>query len=309
MSVSDLANKLRQKGSASDVALAELVERLEVEHGSADTQDPQVGEVKVEEDEVRPVPTVNSEALALFAELLAKDPSVSRDDYFDKESQQWDLEGMRHDLEIARSKAAEAAEAKKAKLAEASTAEASSGPDGSALLAELQSLGGVASKEDYFDEESGTWDMEGLQDDLALQKSKHAKKAESQAAPAAAKAAAAGAETESTYTDASGQVVSKGAPHLAHLSDEEYEQARKVAAAQRYIWEATRPEMRKTPAPEVPPRRHEPVPDPEAMLTELMTMAPMAKREDYFDPDSGTWDIEGLSEDLRLSRMKTVVPA
>ncbi|CAJ1357335.1 unnamed protein product, partial [Effrenium voratum] len=43
---------------------------------------------------------------------------------------------------------------------------------GAAWFAELLALDGRADKEDYFDAASGTWDVEGLQDDLRLAKVK-----------------------------------------------------------------------------------------------------------------------------------------
>merc|ERR1719195_1052618 len=41
--------------------------------------------------------------------------------------------------------------------------------------------------------------------------------------------------------------------------------------------------------------------DPESMLAQLRDIDPMASKDDYFDHESMTWDMEGLTEDLDLA--------
>ena len=45
---------------------------------------------------------------------------------------------------------------------------------------------------------------------------------------------------------------------------------------------------------------------PEAQLARLVLLEPDASREDYLDPETGEWDVEGLHEDLAVAREAAV---
>jgi len=110
----------------------------------------------------------------MLAKLIGLDPRVSKEDYFDSESQEWDLEGLREDLALAQEEGG-AESSSNSEQHQPEVAATQGGPtdnpeevDAERIFEELLALDPQVSREDYFDESSGEWDMFGLRDDLAL---------------------------------------------------------------------------------------------------------------------------------------------
>eukprot|EP00854_Cymbomonas_tetramitiformis_P002964 gene2964-3780_t len=102
-------------------------------------------------------------AAELFAELARLDPRVGRDDYYDAAWETWDMEGLQGDLKIAKGEAPSAGHPEEGGPAGAGTSAAE-------LFAELARVDPRVEREDYYDAEGETWDMEGLQGDLKIAK-------------------------------------------------------------------------------------------------------------------------------------------
>jgi len=151
---------------------------------------------------------------ALWTELSGMDGEVTKEDYFDEEAGEWDTHGLQDDLALAR----------QAKVAEAGPPAAPAEPqataagavgegtleDPEAMLAHLSTFDPNVLKQDYFDDESGEWDTEGLKEDLRLAKegaaasvqARETPAAETPATPAAAPAAAPAAEVSGSAMEA-----------------------------------------------------------------------------------------------------------
>jgi len=100
----------------------------------------------------------NEDPERLFAQLSELDADAKREDYYDSGSMRWDLAGLRDDLDLCLGK----------DVPEAAESEAISSEDPETMLAKLKEFDPSVSKEDYFNIESMTWDLEGLSDDLGL---------------------------------------------------------------------------------------------------------------------------------------------
>ncbi|CAK9050835.1 Hypothetical protein SCF082_LOCUS27984 [Durusdinium trenchii] len=218
------------------------------------------------------------EAEALFVELLALDGAASKEDYFDSASGTWDIDGLMDDLGLA--KAAKAGAPASAPLPAAEPAkppaEAAGGDEAEVLLVQLLALDGEASKEDYFDAASGVWDMDGLQDDLRLAKGK----------------------VRATTSDPSNQADSLLAELRSidsTISKEDYFDA--VTGA--WDMEGLQDDLRLAQASLGAVEDGE---DGTGLLAELRVFDDSFTKEDYFDADTGQWDIEGLQDDLRLAK-------
>mmetsp|Transcript_52104 Transcript_52104/g.137655 ORF Transcript_52104/g.137655 Transcript_52104/m.137655 type:complete len:149 (-) Transcript_52104:40-486(-) len=93
----------------------------------------------------------------MLARLMALAPRVSREDYWDADAGEWDLEGLASDLRIAREAPAGAGDA-----------EDSKDDEGEVMIARLRKLDSRVSREDYWDEDAAEWDLEGLRSDLRI---------------------------------------------------------------------------------------------------------------------------------------------
>eukprot|EP00435_Cladocopium_sp_Y103_P058623 s7_g20.t1 len=199
-----------------------------------------------------------AKAEVLFAELHAVDGLVSKEDYYDSATGAWDVEGLQDDL----------------KLAQAAQASVNTFQDGSGLLAELRVFDDSLNKEDYFDEASGTWDMDGLQDDLRLAKERAREKLEA--------------------------VHPNGVNGQAENGELLFQQLRNLspkALQEDYMVDGTWDLEALKVDFELVSRMN-----PEELLRELQRFSPGAVKEDYFDEATLEWDMEGLQEDLQLSR-------
>jgi len=239
---------------------------------------------------------------SMLEELLQYDPESAKEDYFDEEAHEWDIDGLREDLKLAKSK---------------SSAAAKDANDPESLLAQLQSMDPGAAKEDYFDEESG-WDLGGLQSDLKLMKEQSPQAVE--AAPAAPPAAAAGAEqaggeaAEALWAELSGLDAEaakedyfdeeSGDWDLAGLKDDLAlaRQSRQATGQAAVVEPQAQAAVVEPQAPAVEAKTEGTLEDPEAILAHLSTFDPRVTKQDYFDDENGTWDVEGLKEDLRLAK-------
>jgi len=209
----------------------------------------------------------------LLAELGLLVPGVSRGDYFDKASQQWDIEGLEHDLEISRREKEELVVA-----ADSAPLPAPAAVTPEQLFAKLQKLSSTAGKEDYFDEASGDWDLEGLRDDLSLAE-KEAPQTGASADDMLAQLSALDSRVgKADYFDST-----TGQWDLDGLQ-EDLQLAQSTSAGSRGT-------------------------DPETLLAQLSELSPGTSREDYFDQETSQWDLEGLQEDLRLSKERQLTAA
>ena len=244
---------------------------------------------------------------SLFSELLALDGQASKDDYFDVASGAWDLDGLKDDLRLAKASSPQVppeelfAELQRLDALvskedyfsgawdlegledDLQLAKASVGlhEDGSGLLAELRVFDDSLSKEDYFNAETGVWDIEGLRDDLGLAKDRAREKLE---------------RLEAAHTNgASDQVHTVNAAilfqRLKDLSPKALQEDYMVDGS--WDLDALKVDF------ELVSRT-----SPEELLRELQKFSPGAVKEDYFDEATLEWDMEGLQEDLQLSRVQ-----
>eukprot|EP00931_Biecheleriopsis_adriatica_P073826 TRINITY_DN4803_c0_g1_i4.p1 TRINITY_DN4803_c0_g1~~TRINITY_DN4803_c0_g1_i4.p1 ORF type:complete len:677 (-),score=253.16 TRINITY_DN4803_c0_g1_i4:93-2123(-) len=238
-------------------------------------------------------PADAARAERLFAELAQLAPEVGREDYFDAESKEWDIEGLEHDLQLSRSSAPAAA------APEASSSE------GRALLAELQQMDPGASEEDYFDEASGIWDMEGLREDVKLAQEK-------QGTAASAVAAAVAATTPADSAEEAEAMLAKLIAMDPRVTKEDYFDPDTGTWDLQGLRDDVA--LASQPSADSGPEGHDSVKDlllgkeppassgidPEGLMAQLLELNPTASREDYFDEAAAEWDLEGLQEDLRL---------
>ena len=254
---------------------------------------------------------VESVGDTLFSELLALDGKASKDDYFDAASGAWDLDGLKDDLSLAKAsfapqvqspsrgeelfaelKRLDALVSKEDYLSfgawdlegledDLQLARASVGPqeDGSGLLAELRVFDDSLSKEDYFNAKTGVWDIEGLRDDLGLAKARAREKLER------LEAAHANGASDQVYTVNAAFLFQR----LKDLSPKALQEDYMVDGS--WDLDALKVDF------ELVSRT-----SPEELLRELQKFSPGAVKEDYFDEATLEWDMEGLQEDLQLSR-------
>ncbi|CAK9058876.1 unnamed protein product [Durusdinium trenchii] len=234
------------------------------------------------------------EAEALFVELLALDGAASKEDYFDA-SGNWDLDGVMDDLRLAKEKAS-APPSAPLPAAEPATslAEAAGGDEAEALFVELLALDGAASKEDYFDSASGTWDIDGLMDDLGLAKAAKAGAPASAPLPAAEPAkppaeAAGGDEAEVLLVQ------------LLALDGEASKEDYFDAASGVWDMDGLQDDLRLAKG-KVRATTSDPSNQADSLLAELRSIDSTISKEDYFDAVTGAWDMEGLQDDLRLAQ-------
>ncbi|CAJ1437652.1 unnamed protein product [Effrenium voratum] len=249
---------------------------------------------------------------SLFAELLALDGRADKEDYFDAASGEWDVEGLQNDLRMTKVKLAGLRE-----------------EPGASLFAELLALDGRADQENYFDAASGKWDdLEGLKDDLRKAKAERAKREELGASLFAELLALDGRADKEDYFDAASgkwddlealQDDLRGAK-LAGLREElgaslfaellaldgraDKEDYFDAASGEWDDLEALQDDLRKAKAERAKSAglREEPG---ASLFAELLALDGRADKEDYFDAASGTWDVEGLQDDLRLAKAGT----
>jgi len=172
-----IANGNGQKSDRISAVLAEFMERF----AEAVEQD----EAEAREQEPHPPGVAQggaeAQARALLSRLVQLDPRVSEEDYYDPELMTWDMEGLESDLQI-ELRGSAGTDGAEPKLSGAQAAQvdgraewvegASSGDDPQSIFAQLLELGQEACKEDYFDAETGEWDVCGLQEDLDLMRNR-----------------------------------------------------------------------------------------------------------------------------------------
>jgi len=256
MSVSQLAQRLRDKGVPKTSGgkpsgtlghlLADFVEKL------------QEAMAEAEED-------ASGQQEGLLAQLQQLQPDVTKADYFDTEAGMWDEEGLREDLELAKERrSAKAVEPVAKPVVEARDEVVVDEPE--ELLQRLMQRDPNASREDYFDEESSTWDMEGLKDDLRL----------------------------SSGTQASG--LKSGTQEAEDLLTELMALDANVTRADYFDEDSGEWDM------DGLQEDLELAQDGERVFAQLLSLDGDSSRDDYFDAESGEWDLEGLQEDLALAQ-------
>eukprot|EP00929_Paragymnodinium_shiwhaense_P088893 TRINITY_DN4919_c0_g1_i4.p1 TRINITY_DN4919_c0_g1~~TRINITY_DN4919_c0_g1_i4.p1 ORF type:complete len:1039 (+),score=295.04 TRINITY_DN4919_c0_g1_i4:134-3118(+) len=265
----------------------------------------------------------HAEAEGLLLQLQKLDSSVSKDDYFDPEGGKWDLEGLQDDLQLAQAESAATVNGATAvngaaappQVAVPSPPPAADHSEAERMLAELRQFDPRASKDDYFDPDSGRWDMEGLKDDLDLAASENAAAAAAPPAPAAPQAAAVGAGAASAASGAAEALLQQLQALDPAVSKEDYFDADAnkwdlegleddLDLAKKEAGSAAAPPVPAAPAAAAPaaPAAGGESPEALALLGELQALDPRVSKEDYFDPDSNKWDLEGLRDDLDLAK-------
>ncbi|CAK9058873.1 unnamed protein product [Durusdinium trenchii] len=299
MTVAELAERLRGQGLKTNGRtdekaghmLADLIEHLAKGNEATLSGNAAIASHSPSSPKVQAV-----DPEALLAELLALDGQVSKEDYFDDASGHWDLEGVRDDLRLAKEKAASAPPSAPLPAAEPATslAEAAGGDEAEALFVELLALDGAASKEDYFDSASGTWDIDGLMDDLGLAKAAKAGAPASAPLPAAEPAkppaeAAGGDEAEVLLVQ------------LLALDGEASKEDYFDAASGVWDMDGLQDDLRLAKG-KVRATTSDPSNQADSLLAELRSIDSTISKEDYFDAVTGAWDMEGLQDDLRLAQ-------
>lgn len=317
--------------------LADVIDRLEKRKAEEETRTGQKFEDIVKEADLpavaaapaapAPVPVVespaNEKAEKLLAELQQVDPRVTKEDYFDPDANTWDVAGLEDDLKLAQDE-----QGAPSAQAAAPPRPVQENPEAEQMLAQLKELEPKASKEDYYDADAMTWDLEGLRDDLDL-----AKKEQEEFSANAASAAPPGEDPEALLVqlqkldprvekedyfdpDASTWDVAGLKDDLKLAQDEK--SAAPVASAPPQAPPPTAaaappggpPPTSAAPPPRAPPPSTAAPPpqappsaeSPETLLTQLQQLDPRASKEDYFDPDANSWDLSGLKDDLKLAK-------
>jgi len=224
----------------------------------------------------------------MLAKLVSLDPEVTREDYFDEESKEWDVHGLEEDLNLALEKQGSLPSETGAQEPPAG------GEDPESLWVELSRLDSAASKEDYFDPESEEWDLEGLQDDLALaQKNEGAPMGVSMSEASTAEPVPAG----DVHPDA---LMAELVRLDTSVSKEDYFDEE----SGEWDLEGLREDLNlaKTTEASTPEAARAGDEHPDSMIAELLRLDPRVSKEDYYDEESDEWDLEGLREDLQLAK-------
>lgn len=272
LTVAELTQRLRERGLTKSQKiggiLAEFVKRLEEAMEEEDDADRGEGLLTIADSVEASSTSESSEAHPrnLLAQLKQLDPRVQEEDYFDVESGEWDLEGLRDDLDIALAGAEAAA-----------SDEANRGEQPEALLEQLMKFDKAVAKEDYYDSEHNVWDMDGLRDDLELslqRNSQVALEGQLKVSPAA---------TGVNPEDLLAQLMK----HDPNATREDYYDSESQE------WDVNGLEEDLKLAVEAV--------DSEGLFSRLASLDPNVSKEDYFDSETGTWDTEGVQADLELA--------
>ncbi|CAE7493051.1 unnamed protein product [Symbiodinium natans] len=211
----------------------------------------------------------------LFVELKTMDPEVSREDYYNPESDSWDIAGLEDDLRLSKvEQELSTTQQKPVEVYAARTFEQ--------LFAELKALDPTANEADYYDDASGIWDADGLEDDLRILKA-------SSSAPAAAAAPATVQQDGGDLLFAEIQALDPSA------SKEDYYDA----AGDVWDLDGLKDDLRLAKAAATSPSLQT---GPGKLFAELKSLDPAASKADYYDPVGEFWDVEGLEDDLRLAK-------
>ncbi|KAK3239880.1 hypothetical protein CYMTET_50225 [Cymbomonas tetramitiformis] len=261
-------------------------------------------------------------AAELLAELASLDPRVGRDDYYDAEGEIWDMEGLQGDLRIAKGEAPSAGHPEEG-------CPAGSGTRAAELFAELARLDPRVGRDDYYDAAWETWDMEGLQGDLKIAKGEAPSAGHpEEGGPAGAGTSAAELFAELARGDlkiAKAEAHSAGHPEeggpagsgeraaelfaeLARLDPRVGREDYYDAEGETWDMEGLQGDLKIAKA-EAPGAGHPEEGGPAGsgkraaeLFAELARLDPRVGREDYYDAEGETWDMEGLQGDLKIAR-------
>lgn len=281
LTVAELTQRLRERGLNKSPKigsiLAEFVKRLEEAMEEEEDADGGEGLLAMAESVEASSTGESSEAdpRNLLAKLKQLDPRVQEPDYFDAESGEWDLEGLRDDLDIALAGAEAAA-----------SDEANHGEQPEALLEQLMRYDKAVMKEDYYDSEMNVWDMDGLRDDLELslqRNSQGALEGQLEVSPAATKGqleaspAATGLNPEDLWAQLR--------KHDPKVEREDYYDS----DTQEWDVHGLEDDLKLA------------VEAVEGLFARLASLDPNVSKNDYFESETGTWDTQGLQDDLELA--------
>lgn len=241
----------------------------------------------------------NSEAEIMLAKLLAVDPRVSREDYWDEEANEWDLEGLSSDLKIA--EAAMPAAAEEA-AAEAPAAAAKEDDEAAGLFAKLAELDSAVDKEDYYDPNADEWDVEGLQEDLRLAEGDAAKAAAKPASKPSPRFEARAAPAAVEGTDDSAAEGEAMMAKLLKLDSSASKEDYWDEEASEWDIEGLSSDLKIAEGNAGDEAKASGGGEGETMIAELMKLDSRVNREDYWDDDAHEWDLEGLESDLQIAK-------
>mmetsp|Transcript_98886 Transcript_98886/g.196093 ORF Transcript_98886/g.196093 Transcript_98886/m.196093 type:complete len:879 (+) Transcript_98886:51-2687(+) len=279
LTVEELKSRLR-KSKIGNV-LADLVAQLE--------------EAVLEEESEAGVNTVTingqaasaidhlAEGQAMLDELARLHVRAHKDDYFDYEANEWDIDGLTDDIRLAKEQLPEQQPAVSVQA------------EAQAIFEELVKCSGDAEKDDYFDHEANAWDIDGLKDDLRLAKEKLSEKEPETSVDAEAQALFeelvkfSGDTQKDDYFDSEANEWDvQGLKDDLRLAKAEKQS--EMATVESPTTAGTEVEM----AGEAP--------SAEALFEELKHLDSRASREDYYDAKVDAWDIDGLKDDLKLAK-------
>mmetsp|Transcript_74828 Transcript_74828/g.232241 ORF Transcript_74828/g.232241 Transcript_74828/m.232241 type:complete len:827 (+) Transcript_74828:126-2606(+) len=333
MTVAELAARLRQGGITRSkgqklkrlsTLLADVIELIEeaIDQDELEARGQEAAEaVEVAAQRTEPDDAAHGcDAEGLFAQLAQLDPRVSKEDYFDAATGEWDMHGLMEDCRLAQQEPGPPGVAPSpapAAGAHEGASEGTSAVQAQSLFEQLLQLDAGANKEDYFDPDTMTWDLDGLRDDLSL--------ALSSLGTAAADSKAQAAQEKPQALHEQVRVVEEERPEdlwaqLLQLDPEAHREDYFNPAAQEWDLEGLRDDLRlaqSRPAA-MPPGgttgTESAVPEasgqsPEDLLAKLMELQPDTSKEDYFDAETGEWDVEGMQDDLGLIRESLDSPA
>lgn len=246
------------------------------------------------------------------------DDAASKDDYFDPASGAWDVDGLKDDLRLA--KAAKASSSRPPQAAQAAQAAPT---EAEVLFAELHAVDGLVSKEDYYNSATGAWDVEGLQDDLKLAQASVSNFQDGSGLLAELRVFDDSLNKEDYFDEASGTWDMDGLQDDLRLAKERAREKLEAVHPNGVNGQAENGELLFQQLRNLSPKalQEDYMVDgtwdlealkvdfelvsrmnPEELLRELQRFSPGAVKEDYFDEATLEWDMEGLQEDLQLSR-------
>jgi len=253
------------------------------------------------------------DAEAMLAELQEKLPGALKEHYYNDATKTWDLQGMRDDLEPLQKKSSAAATK--------STNKEKGSPTPEEVLAQLLEISPRSTKEDYWDAKSKTWDMQGLQDDLALASNPEKLFEELLAlSPDVLKEDYFDGKSWDDDGLRSDLEVSRGEPSSNTEEEEMLEELMSISKGvtkgsyfndKNGKWDTSGLEedlerarkRAEEPKKEAKPKASKDQLKAEAMFAELCSLEKHQKK-DYFDDENQEWDVDGLKEDLTLARAK-----